>query len=59
MRMSEPRTININARISPALHAALRDIADTDRRKVATLIALLLEEAVAHRLGAAEPQSKR
>ena len=44
--MSDARTVPVHARLSPAVHSALAARAEAERRPVASLIALLIEDAV-------------
>lgn len=52
--MSETRTVALHVRVSPGTQAALQNVASAEHRKVATLIAIMIEEGLYAR--AAEPK---
>lgn len=44
--MSEAKTMQVGVRMRPSLRRALQELADTDRRSLASYIELALEEHV-------------
>jgi predicted transcriptional regulator len=46
MREQEKMTETVTIRLTPALKAALQELADADRRKLASYLTLVLEEFV-------------
>jgi len=51
--MDNPRTIALHIRVSPKVFAAVKAIAEAEHRKTATMLALLIDEALKARQSAA------
>lgn len=56
--MKEPRTVTLHVRVTEGVHETLKAIADAERRPLAALLALIVEDRVrSERPAIAQPRS--